>query len=95
MSNTAKTKAEALLELGLGEKKAAFITKVLQYIRYEEMNTIEAVIEVCKELELEPEEAAPLIRGPLLEKLRLDAINMNILRNIRKPVHNTFIDECM
>jgi len=88
-------KTKVLEELGIGNRKKQFINRVLTYVLDENMSTLDSIMEVCKELELDPEEVAPLITGPLLEKVRLDAINRNILRKCRKPVRNSFIDDCV
>lgn len=50
-------------------------------VEHDKMSYTEAIVEVCKEMELEPEDVAKLVRkGPLKEKLQAEAMNRNIIK---------------
>tara|TARA_R100000234_G_C4902902_1_gene136426 strand:+ start:257 stop:511 length:255 start_codon:yes stop_codon:yes gene_type:complete len=51
-------------------------------VEHDSMTYTEAIIEICKELELEPEDVAKLVKkGPLKEKLQAEAVNRNIVKS--------------
>jgi hypothetical protein len=58
------------------------IQKVEFYVKQDGMTYAEAIIEVCEQKELEPEDMAKLIKkGPLKNKLEVEAMNRNIIKN--------------
>jgi hypothetical protein len=87
---------EKLIEerLGLKLRKNELINSVLSYVKTEGLTYSEAIIEVCEENEIEPEDIAKLITGPLKEKLRVEATNRNIISGIPKTQPNSIIDDC-
>lgn len=58
-----------------------FIAKISQLMQKEKLSVFEAIIEVCKEYEIDPEDITPLIKGSLKEKLKHELIALNILPN--------------
>jgi hypothetical protein len=77
MSNSPKKKA--VIEPVITPKKLAERVEFL--VEKDQMTHTEAIIEVCEELELEPEDMAKLVKkGPLKEKLQAEALNRNIIK---------------
>lgn len=68
-------------QLGLKLRKEDLINKVLSHVKNEDLTHSEAILEVCEEYGIEPEDIATLITGPLKEKLRVEAMRRNILPN--------------
>jgi hypothetical protein len=58
------------------------IEKVEFLVRKDNMTYTEAIIEVCEQKELEPEDVAKLIKkGPLKNKLEVEATKRNIVQS--------------
>jgi len=55
--------------------------KVQLFVIKDDMTYTEAIIEVCDQLDIEPQEMARIIKGPLKDKLRVEAQDRNILKN--------------
>jgi len=78
MSNSPKKKV--VIEPVITPKKLAERVEFL--VEKDQMTHTEAIIEVCEELELEPEDMAKLVKkGPLKEKLQAEALNRNIIKS--------------
>ena len=57
------------------------IQKVDFLVKNDDMKYAEAIVEVCEQLELEPEDVAKLVKkGPLKNKLEVEAMNRNIIK---------------
>ena len=61
--------------------KEQFIREVETLVRRDEMGYAEAIIHICQEHGFDPEDMTGFITKPLKEKLKIEAINNNILRN--------------
>jgi len=78
MSSSPKKKV--VIEPVITPKKLAERVEFL--VEKDKMTHTEAIIEVCEELELEPEDMAKLVKkGPLKEKLQAEALNRNIIKS--------------
>lgn len=44
------------------------------------MSYTESIIEICERLEIDPEDMAKLIKGPLKSKLEVEAMDRNIIK---------------
>jgi hypothetical protein len=78
MSSSPKKKV--VIEPVITPKKLAERVEFL--VEKDQMTHTEAIIEVCEELELEPEDMAKLVKkGPLKEKLQAEALNRNIIKS--------------
>ena len=61
---------------------AELIEKVEFLVRKDDMSYTEAIIEICEQKELEPEDVAKLIKkGPLKNKLEVEATRRNIVKS--------------
>lgn len=78
--------------LGLTIRKDELINKVLLYVKNEGLTHFEAILEVCEEHGIDPEDVSQLITGPLKEKLRVEAMSRNIIPNKERP--NNIIQDC-
>jgi hypothetical protein len=61
------------------DDKKTFSEKVQSIVRKDGGSYMEAVLEVCQELEIEPEVAAKLLEKPIVEKLEGEARECNLL----------------
>lgn len=82
-------------QLGLNLRKTDLINSVLLYVKNEGLTYFEAILEVCEENQIDPEDIAKLITGPLKEKLKIEAINRNIISGVKKRISNPLINDCV
>lgn len=54
---------------------------IQKYVLVDGLSHTEAICEICKENEIEPEDIAPVIKGALKDKLEVEAIQKNIIKN--------------
>jgi|TARA_B100001094_G_scaffold50444_1_gene46042 hypothetical protein len=73
-------KKEVEEALNLPMTKEQFICQVETLVRRDEMGYAEAIIYICEEREFDPEDITTFISGPLKEKLKLEAVNNNVLK---------------
>ena len=60
---------------------AELIEKVDFLVKNDNMSYAESIVEICEQLELEPEDVAKLVKkGPLKNKLEVEAMNRNIIK---------------
>ena len=76
-----RRKKEVEEALNLSMTKEQFICEVETLVRRDEMGYAEAIIYICEEKEFDPEDIATFINGPLKEKLKLEAVNNNVLKS--------------
>ncbi len=74
-----KKEIEEALNIPLSKEQ--FISEVETLVRRDEMGYAEAIIHICQERGFDPEDMTAFITKPLREKLKIEAINNNILRN--------------
>ena len=74
-----KKEIEEALNIPLSKEQ--FISEVETLVRRDEMGYVEAIIHICEERGFDPEDMTSFISGPLKEKLKIEAINNNILRS--------------
>lgn len=67
--------------------KANLIAKAESLVKNENMDYSEAIIHICEEYRVDPEDIAKLIVGSLKEKLRAEAQRKNLL-----PKPNSLFD---
>lgn len=70
-------------ELGIVLSKTELYERVHKIVQRDDIRFSEAILEVCKELQLEPEDMSKLVAGPLKEKLRHECMNYRILKDTR------------
>lgn len=61
--------------------KEDFIAQIGKLVQTEKLTIFEAILELCKEHGLDPEDVAPLVKGSLKEKLKNELIQRNVLPN--------------
>jgi uncharacterized protein YdhG (YjbR/CyaY superfamily) len=44
------------------------------------MTYTESIIEICEEMEIDPEDMAKIVKGPLKSKLQVEAMDRNIIK---------------
>lgn len=54
--------------------------KVEKYVQLDKMTYTEAIVDICQDKEIDPEDIAKIIRGPLKEKLEAEAMELNIIK---------------
>ena len=63
--------------------KHTFYKIVMELSKKEELSIYESILELCNEHDLDPEDVAQFIQGPLKEKLRNEIMDLNILPNTK------------
>lgn len=53
--------------------------RVEKYVREDNLTYVESLLHICSELDIEPEDVAKLVVGPLKDKLEAEAQNTNVL----------------
>ena len=80
-------------KIGMVDKEE-FIMKVLGYVNKEGLSYTEAILEFCEERQIDPEDVAKLITGPLKEKFKIQAVKHNSIYG-EKVVINKYIQGCL
>jgi hypothetical protein len=75
-----RKKKEIEEALNLPMTKEEFISEVETLVRRDGMGYVEAIIYICEEKGFDPEDVTSFINGPLKEKLKLEAVNNNVLK---------------
>lgn len=65
------------IKLAISEEQ--LIERVGLHVSRDGMGYAEAIIHICTDLSIDPEDIAPLINGPLKTKLQVEAIGNNML----------------
>ena len=65
--------------LALSERQ--LILKAEAYVANGEMNYVQAICEICREYQIDPEDIAEMIKGPLKERLEVEAITLGIIKS--------------
>jgi hypothetical protein len=68
-----ETKSEPLFTV------ASFTRTVERLVRRDELRYAEAIMHICETHEIEPEDIARLVKGPLKAKIELEAMRRNII----------------
>jgi len=61
------------------EQKTGFSKKVENYIREKGGSYIDAVLSLCEEYEIEPPLVAKSLSKPLVEKIKIEGQNLNLI----------------
>jgi len=72
-------KTEIKKAIGLAITKEELILKTESLVLKDKIEYAQAICQICLELELDPEDVAKLISGPLKTKLKVEAQKNNIL----------------
>ena len=72
-----------MIDIEMPFHKKNFHEFVMKHVIEDGLTIYEAIIEICKEHDLDPEDVAPFIHGPLKEKLKNEIINRNILPSVK------------
>jgi len=54
--------------------------RVEKYVDVDKMTYSEAIVDICADKQIDPEDIAKIIRGPLKEKLEAEAMERNIIK---------------
>ena len=54
--------------------------QVEKLVAHDGMTYTEAIIEICERKEIDPEDMAKLVKGPLKNKLEVEAMDRNIIK---------------
>ena len=65
--------------IGLAITKEELIYKTERLVLKDKIGYAQAICQICLDLELDPEDVAKLISGPLKTKLKVEAENNNVL----------------
>jgi hypothetical protein len=60
--------------------KQSFISKVEYLVRNDNLTYVEAIMHLCSELDLDPEDIAKLISGPFKDKIEAEAIKNHTIK---------------
>lgn len=77
MRNEINKNIEKIIEPLFTKKSLA--ESVEKHVRKDGMGYAEAMIHICKENELDPEDLAKLVSPPLKEKIKIEAENLSLL----------------
>jgi hypothetical protein len=61
--------------------KEKFSTKVLERVSSTKLSFMECVLELSDEMGLDPSAAGKLLTKPLIEKIEMEAKNLNFIKN--------------
>lgn len=60
--------------------KTELIIKVENLVRNDNLSYLEALMNTCEELDLDPEDIAKLVTGPLKDKLKVESESKSLLK---------------
>ena len=72
-------KADIIKAIELAITKEDLITQTEKLVRKDDITYVQAICQICEDLELDPEDVAKIITGPLRTKLKVEAQNNNVL----------------
>lgn len=72
-----KSKIKNILKLAI--TKEELIIKTERIVRIDNITYMDAIIHICEEYEIDPEDMAKLVKGPLKSKLEVEARRLNHL----------------
>ncbi len=61
------------------EMEQKLLQKITAYVKGDDPSYIDAILQACEELEIEPELAAKLLSKPMKEKLEQEAATLNLI----------------
>lgn len=59
--------------------KQEFALKVERLVRSDGLSYIEAIIQICSDIDVDPEDIAKMVVGPLKDKLEVESMERNVL----------------
>lgn len=70
-------------KLGITLSKQQLFERVFEIVQQDGVRYSQAIIDVCEEENMEPEDVAKLITGPLLEKIENESMDLNTVYDTR------------
>ncbi len=83
MSNDSKDKI--IIKPAITKEQLRFEVEKLVY--GDGMTYTEAIIEICEQKEIDPEDMAKLVKGPLKSKLQVEAMDRNIIKRTTSTLY--------
>ena len=77
------TKDELEEKLGITLTKEQLINRIFEIVERDEVRISRAIIDVCEQDGIEPEDMAEMITGPLRDKLMNEAMDFHTVRDDR------------
>ena len=75
------------MEIGINQSK--LITEVLLHVKRDKLTYMEALMQVCEDHEIEPEDLAKLVSGNLRDRLRAESVQLNCIKD-ESPVNTLY-----
>ena len=72
------SKEEIIIKPAITKEQLRFEVEKLVY--GDGMTYTESIIEICEQKEIDPEDMAKLVKGPLKNKLEVEAMDRNIIK---------------
>lgn len=72
------TKDKIIIKPAITKEELRF--EVDKLVHGDGMTYVESIIEICERLEIDPEDMAKLIKGPMKSKLEVEAMDRNIIK---------------
>jgi hypothetical protein len=82
-----QTKLDIEMEIGINQSK--LITEVLLHVKRDKLTYMEALMQVCEDHEIEPEDLAKLVSGNLRDRLRAESVQLNCIKD-ESPVNTLY-----
>jgi len=83
------TEKEEYVELEIAITKKRLIERVEFLVRRDELTYLEAIMQVCEDHEIDPEDIGKLIDGPLKEKIESESVQLNRMKGM-KPLNTLY-----
>jgi uncharacterized protein YdhG (YjbR/CyaY superfamily) len=73
-----KEKSKIIIKPAITKEQLRF--EVEKLVHGDGLSYTEAIIEICNKKEIDPEDMAKLVKGPLKSKLEVEAMDRNIIK---------------
>ena len=77
------------IEMEIGINQTRLVKKVVHYVNEDGMTYMEAMMQVCEDHGIEPEDLAGSVRGNLKERLYAEAVQRNCIKD-ESPINTLY-----
>ena len=82
-----QTKLDIEMEIGINQNR--LIGEVLLHVQRDKLTYMEALMQVCDDHEIDPEDLAKLVSGNLKDRLRAESVQLNCIKD-ESPVNTLY-----
>jgi|DEB0MinimDraft_3_1074331.scaffolds.fasta_scaffold270891_2 hypothetical protein len=89
MRNLEETQKKLSIEMEIGINQTRLIREVVGHVKRDNLTYMEALMQVCEDHEVEPEDLAKLVSGNLRDRLHAESVQLNCIKD-ESPVNTLY-----